>query len=304
MADPNLSGKFNKSAPPYEPELWNSQVSEKQMNAFIGRNRSTLLKVLGTEKVNEDLFNLSPATRAEQAIVAFNSAVENKLSDQKMADTFGLSVADVQKFKPEAKAIYLALGFEKFANCYSYAMNDHDRYSNGGDSPGERASGIPGSPNYHERATATEKNKDYAEYKKMLLKGVEADGAILAGKEAAQMDGYYRVGVYAMPPGKMPKGDNSWTDMHFVRENPDGTWSHKPGTTAVTDKDSGGKAITNPKTANMGGYEFLTYVYVPQGGLDVGFTYEPKTKPGSVDVPINPGEDWKRRSHPFPETTR
>ena len=81
---------------------------------------------------------------------------------------------------------------------------------------------------------------------------MESDGAIIGGKEAQPMEGYYRVGVYAMPPDKMPKGDNGWTDMHFVRENSDGTWSHKPGSNPVTNRDKDNKPILDPKTANLG----------------------------------------------------
>lgn len=305
MADhKDLSKTFNKSAPAYEPELWNNQVSKKQMADFIDRHRPVIMQILAADQVDKNLFDLSPETRADQAIKLFNSKVERLGSDERVADAFGLSVADVQKFKPEAKEIYLAEGFQKFSNCYSYAMNDRDRYSNNGDNPGERASGIPDAPNYRQLASETEKTHDYKKYKELLIKGVEADGAIIAGKDAGQMDGHYRVAVYAMPPQKMAKGDNGWTDMHFVRENQDGTWSHKPGSLDVTDKDASGKTITNPKTANLGGYEFLTYVYVPQGGLDVGFSFEPKTKPGSVDVLMNPEEDWKRRSNPYPEVSR
>ncbi len=61
--------------------------------------------------------------------------------------------------------------------------------------------------------------------------------------------------------------------------------------------------ITDPRTATLGRYEFLTYAYVPQGGLDVGPPYEPKTKPGSLDLPLRPEEDWMRRSSdPYTET--
>jgi hypothetical protein len=38
-------------------------------------------------------------------------------------------------------------------------------------------------------------------------------------------------------------------DYHWYRQNPDGTWSHKPGHGAAVATDSDGHAITNPETA-------------------------------------------------------
>lgn len=44
------------------------------------------------------------------------------------------------------------------------------------------------------------------------------------------------------------KGDAR--DYHWYRQNPDGTWSHKPGWGLVTNKDAGGNVITDPQNAN------------------------------------------------------
>lgn len=49
-------------------------------------------------------------------------------------------------------------------------------------------------------------------------------------------------------------------DYHWYRQNPDGTWSHKPGATEVTNKDNSGKTIYNPVTANRNG--------IPYGGVN------------------------------------
>lgn len=307
MADtPSLSGAFNKSAPPYQPELWNSQVTDDQVLDLLKRNRAAAVKILGSQPIGPspetDIQNF-PLLRMQTVIERFAKAVEQLGDDEKVAKKFGLTAQELAGIKDEALKLYHNENFERYANCYTYAMNDRDRYNHGGDSPGERASGIPGSVDYSSPSLDHERTRDYEGYKAQLLKGVEADGAIIAGKDAAPLDGYYRVAVYAMPPDKMPKsGDNSWTDMHFVREDQDGGWSHKPGRTPVTNKDQDGKPITDPKTANLGGYEFLTYVYVPEGGLDVGPSYEPSSKPRSVQVPHNPDDDWKRKaSAAFPE---
>lgn len=95
-------------------------------------------------------------------------------------------------------------------------------------------------------------------------------------------------------------------DYHFYRQNPNGTWSHKPGTDDVTNKDSEGELINNPETCarayqpikvypktsratvtNEDGTHtetitttpsftevnysvFAGYFYVPKGGIKVG----------------------------------
>ena len=38
--------------------------------------------------------------------------------------------------------------------------------------------------------------------------------------------------------------------FHYYRQNTDGTWSHKPGTLPITDKDADQKTIYTPYTAN------------------------------------------------------
>ena len=60
-------------------------------------------------------------------------------------------------------------------------------------------------------------------------------------------------------------------DFHFYRQNDDGTWSHKPGSTAVTNLDASGNVITDPMTAdrnykNGPNYEVFVgyYVVVPK----------------------------------------
>ena len=67
---------------------------------------------------------------------------------------------------------------------------------------------------------------------------------------------------------KCPKGHykgflavNSWgQDYHFYRQDSDGTWSHKPGGTAVSRTDASRKRIYNPVTADR--------MYGKQGGID------------------------------------
>ena len=54
--------------------------------------------------------------------------------------------------------------------------------------------------------------------------------------------------------------DPSLTDYHFWRQNEDGTWSHKPGTTPVMNVDFSGNVIYDPMSCDRGKYYiFLGY---------------------------------------------
>ena len=305
--------KPNPSAPRYEPELWNSRVSESDLRGFLKDNREIVARILAREeyrrpaedfdiRMMQSKIDFNPVERTRDALVQFNKSVVRFEGDfDKIGAHFGMKPEDAKRFEPLARETYLAQGFQEYANCYSYAMNDMDRYRHGGDTPGERGDfGF---------SFASETN--YETYKRELMKAVEADGAMIGGTDAEPIAGYYRVAVYARPPHEDPKvrGDNSLMAYHFGRENGDGTWSQKlgispqAGSGIVTNLDDNGKVISDPRTAALGRYEFLSYVYVPEGGLDVGPPYEPKSKPGSIDLPLDPQQDWMRRtSDPYPET--
>ena len=51
-------------------------------------------------------------------------------------------------------------------------------------------------------------------------------------------------------------------DYHWYRQNPDGTWSHKPGALGVTDLDFSGQLIINPRLSDLSNYEFVGYFYI------------------------------------------
>jgi hypothetical protein len=67
---------------------------------------------------------------------------------------------------------------------------------------------------------------------------------------------------------------NQFLDFHWYRQMYDGTWTHKPGYTEVSDMDASGKKITNPKKCNRNYGElnykyFCGYLYVPGGTIDL-----------------------------------
>lgn len=59
--------------------------------------------------------------------------------------------------------------------------------------------------------------------------------------------------AYKCPPGfsKIAVIVDPYADFHFLRQDSNGYWSHKPGATNVTNKDSDDRLIFNPELANF-----------------------------------------------------
>jgi hypothetical protein len=59
-------------------------------------------------------------------------------------------------------------------------------------------------------------------------------------------------------------------DFHWYRKGKNGLWSHKPGSGAATTLDNSGNSITDPRTANRGGYtQFCTFMTVIHGHIKI-----------------------------------
>lgn len=71
---------------------------------------------------------------------------------------------------------------------------------------------------------------------------------------------WYKVAL-AMWPG---------VDYHWYRQDRDGKWSHKPGSGSATNLDSSNKIITDPATADRGGYtDFCGYFCVCKSDISI-----------------------------------
>lgn len=66
-------------------------------------------------------------------------------------------------------------------------------------------------------------------------------GFIRIDADAVCDPGFYKV-AFVLDP--------NYPDYHWYRQNSDGSWSHKPGTTPVTKYDNDGKLIMNPEECN------------------------------------------------------
>jgi hypothetical protein len=60
------------------------------------------------------------------------------------------------------------------------------------------------------------------------------------------------------------------SDYHWFRKGRNGKWSHKPGGTPATILDNSGNPITDPRTADRGGYtDFCTFMQVIHGHFKI-----------------------------------
>ena len=75
---------------------------------------------------------------------------------------------------------------------------------------------------------------------KKMEKRIKGDNPLLYKTKKKCKKGFYKMGLVVRPNRR----------YHFYRKHADGTWSHKEGQTAATDKDASGKKITSLKDAD------------------------------------------------------
>ena len=81
-------------------------------------------------------------------------------------------------------------------------------------------------------------------------------------------NGYYLIALVTAPN----------VDYHWLRQDANGLWSHKPGDKAATNRDAVGRLITDPRDCNLTyffgsvvcAYTFTTFYYCPRGGVRTG----------------------------------
>jgi hypothetical protein len=212
--------------------------SDDRIDKFYAAHQKELGKIVAVEKEKMYIWPLAQ--------------VLYKYDDAQMHRRYGLTLAEAKEFR-QAFAD-MTDGRQLRNNCYSYAISHPDNPPGWKLSPGEKAGlGI-----------AKEGKFDA----KDLTRLVEADGLLSAGQNPVPKQGYYLVAMFVIPQD----------DFHFVRQDNDGTWSHKPGDEEVTNLDFDGKPITDPRHAALGQYQFVSYFYVPEGGLKFQHPDHPPAK--------------------------
>jgi len=137
--------------------------------------------------------------------------------------------------------------FVKTNNCYAYFLNDK-KFREKKPQPGYFSGNDK--PNTYKSCNETEKRV------------VQDNPNVYMSSETKPCKkGYYK-GYLAIDPGK---------DYHFYRQDTDGFWSHKPGGLSVTNLDSDGNEITNPREASKiyDNYQYTmncNYFCVPENG--------------------------------------
>lgn len=119
-------------------------------------------------------------------------------------------------------------------NCYNYANNRRtDTFAQPGRASGNMYTSLTGSS---------------------VGAGAVSDGLEPTTAAATSPSGKTKLALVIWP---------GW-DYHWYRQDSDGRWSHKPGSTAARNTDDSGNIITNPETANRGPYTvFVGYYFTP-----------------------------------------
>lgn len=151
----------------------------------------------------------------------------------------------------------------------------------------------PGRPNYNpgfwnNNGTRKKKNNCY-NYTNNKATNTFAQPGRASGAQAWWMD-CSQVRQAAIADGLIPLNDYpsnilEWRsgaalvvapgrDYHWYRLNEDGTWSHKPGQTAATNRDNSGNIITDPRTANRGIYSDFCGFFLLWSDIAEGYGHE------------------------------
>jgi hypothetical protein len=164
----------------------------------------------------------------------------------------------------------------KSANCYVYAVNDYNPNYNitSTTMASYRGPGHIYPYNPHQQTTQVieiyepfgTSDKDFNKFVAAQILGAIADGLRPTGSAIEAAPGTYKVALFARRARK-PVHDGNAMGFHWVRQDRSGFWSHKPGSTRVTDRDFNGRRIQRPDSASMGNYIFISYFDVPRNGL-------------------------------------
>jgi hypothetical protein len=91
-------------------------------------------------------------------------------------------------------------------------------------------------------------------------------------EHVVNVPGYYLIALVVAQAG-------ACRDYHWLRQDDNGMWSHKPGHGDATNLDAGKHPIADPRTCDLTyklgagfwlDYEFVTFYYAPSGGVITG----------------------------------
>jgi hypothetical protein len=235
----------NPYAPKYDPEHWND-LNLVRLNFLLATHHPDVMS--GFEKIQ---MHLSP-NNLHRALSKYDDA----------ALAIGLKVKRhyIENFRRDVQTLMRARQLS--TNCYCHAVDDTGPF------PGFTR---PWPGMIHGLKPSDGKTYDA----KRIIENSEADGAIPIGLKPSIREGFYNIGLLIRSDGK---------EIHYVRENSNGQYSHKTGMGPVCNTDAEENLITDPLQADWGDFEIKQFFHVPQGGLIIG-------------IPLNDRESFEPDMH-------
>ena len=236
----------NIYAPAYDPELWNSSSLDEL---------ESLAKSWRAAQAAQDPYSFLHLMRGLELAFQSNNGVPKEFIDfahrmfgsiEELKERFNLAMAGPLK------------GPHFRTNCYAYAVNDIGPFpiyhsASPGDTQGRHID--------WKSLTHSDQGKKYV---RALIRGAESDGVQYIGGEPQYKDGYYLIAMLV----KIEKNHrDDQMDVHFVRQDSDGGFSHKVNTVGVKRTDQDGGIISDPRVAYFLPYQFKGFFLVPQGGV-------------------------------------
>lgn len=145
---------------------------------------------------------------------------------------------------------------DKAPFCYAYALNNPEDYLSQPGMGWVRSFPQP----YYDSFNKFFENYSLKEFMSFMLKGAVEDGLTQADN-LVRKDGHYSVAVFF-------KNHPSNFNIHWYRQDDDGTWSHKNGSDAVKNRDNNGNVIHDPRDVIDPDYPiFGSFFLVPRSGI-------------------------------------
>lgn len=173
---------------------------------------------------------------------------------------------------------------QESTNCYAYACDDPDNHPPGYKPQPGQIGGIDPS-----NLVVEGHGIRYAVMQDDLSRNVQRAARLTPlvrlcdapiPDDVVNVPGFYLIALFTAPG----------VDYHWVRQDRNGMWSHKPGHSPATNLDSAGDPIEDPRNCVMTivrwgvrvAYEFTTFYYAPRGGVRTGALGNASPPPASI----------------------
>ena len=256
-----------EAAPAYNPDFWNGSADNEDLLVFYDRHSRYIEAIIDMEHdktgfSEEKMFSRHGHEKIERALFVVAILGQYRASYKSEDDLitafstyFKRSYFETAILMNQAFRLDKDHGLRDKANCYTYAAN-----ANNPDKPKDPRTNLS-------HISDTMNFDTYMNFVHETVVGSQKAGLIFTGREASNQSGFYNVVLFARPAKPNAKDIYDGHEFHWLRQNPDGSWSHKYGPLNVTDLDFSGRKIEDIKKADFGNYRFIGYFKVPEGGI-------------------------------------